>query len=101
MAGRGPRRERRRGTGRSAPLLDQFDRARELAQVRLTGPGDDEYRWEPVPGCRSVRRREEATAPGAYGPGDRVPDEGAPDAGEAVRPARSPGPGRDRLRRST
>ncbi|MFJ3759955.1 DinB family protein [Streptomyces sp. NPDC090080] len=78
------------GTGRSALLLDQFDRARELAQVRLTGLGDDEYLWEPVPGCWSVRRRAEATTPGAYGAGDWVLDKGAPDipAGEYAEVAR-------------
>ncbi|MGW7423962.1 DinB family protein [Streptomyces sp. NPDC054813] len=78
------------GTGRSGLLLDQFDRARELAQVRLTGLGDEEYLWEPVPGCWSVRRREEATTPGAYGLGDWVLDQGAPDipAGEYAEVAR-------------
>jgi DinB family protein len=41
-------------------------------QIRpgLDGLSDDEYRWEPVEGCWSVRRREEATAPivGGSGP---------------------------------
>jgi hypothetical protein len=67
------------GTGRLALLLDQFDSARERAQVRLTGLGDEEYLWEPVPGSWSVRRRDEATTPRAYGPGDWVLDKGAPD----------------------
>ncbi len=47
-------------TGRLELLLEQFDQAREMAQVRLRGLGDDKYRWEPVPGCWSVRRRGEA-----------------------------------------
>jgi hypothetical protein len=66
-------------TDRFGLLLDQFDRAREMAEVRLTGLGDEEYLWEPVPGCWSVRRRGEATTPRAFGPGDWVLDQGAPD----------------------
>ncbi|MFJ2608507.1 DinB family protein [Streptomyces sp. NPDC091279] len=65
---------------RLAPLLRQFDFARERLGARLTGPvmdsgdgcdtavgamDDVEYRWEPVPGCWSVRRR-------ADGPGPRA-----------------------------
>ncbi|MGY4976569.1 DinB family protein [Streptomyces sp. 900105755] len=65
-------------TGRLGVLLDQFDVTRERAQVRLTGLGDEEYLWEPVPGCWSIRRRGEATTPRAYGPGDWVLDKGAP-----------------------
>ncbi|MFE5038023.1 DinB family protein [Streptomyces sp. NPDC056683] len=67
------------GTGRLGVLLDQFDITREQAQVRLTGLGDEEYLWEPVPGSWSIRRREEAATPRAYGPGDWVLDKGAPD----------------------
>ncbi|MEU9343302.1 DinB family protein [Streptomyces sp. NPDC048278] len=67
------------GTGRLGLLLDQFDTARERAQVRLTDLGDEEYLWEPVPGSWSIRRRGEATTPRAYGPGDWVLDKGAPD----------------------
>ncbi len=66
-------------TDRLGLLLDQFDKAREMAQVRLTGLGDEEYLWEPVPGCWSIRRREEATTPRAFGPGEWVLDQGAPD----------------------
>ncbi|WP_329138847.1 DinB family protein [Streptomyces sp. NBC_01476] len=66
-------------TGRLGLLLDQFDQAREMAQVRLTGLGDEEYAWEPVAGCWSVRRRGEAVTPRAYGPGEWVLDLGAPD----------------------
>ncbi len=42
-------------TDRLGMLLDQFDKAREMAQVRLTGLTDEEYLWEPVPGCWSLR----------------------------------------------
>ncbi|QFR02314.1 DinB family protein [Streptomyces phaeolivaceus] len=65
--------------GRLGLLLEQFDQAREMAGVRLTGLGDEEYLWEPVPGCWSIRRREEATTPRAFGPGEWVLDLGAPD----------------------
>ncbi|GGS46711.1 DinB family protein [Streptomyces parvus] len=57
---------------RLTPLLEQFDFACERLLARLAGPvmdsgngveigvvplGDDEYLWEPVPDCWSVRRR--------------------------------------------
>ncbi|WP_327592047.1 DinB family protein [Streptomyces chartreusis] len=71
-------------------LLEQFDCARERAQVRLTGLGDEEHLWEPVPDCWSIRRREEAVTPRAFGPGDWVLDQGAPyiPAGEYAEVAR-------------
>ncbi|MFV0137567.1 DinB family protein [Streptomyces sp. HMX87] len=65
---------------RLAPLLEQFDFACERLVGRLAGPvmdsgdgaetrvgplSDEEYLWEPVPGCWSVRRR-------ADGPGPRA-----------------------------
>jgi hypothetical protein len=37
-----------------------FDRLR----TRFDGLGDDEYFWEPAPGCWSVRRAEDTTVPG-------------------------------------
>ena len=67
------------GTDRLGLLLDQFDQARETAQVRLTGLSDEEFLWEPVPGCWSIRRREEARTPRAFGPGEWVLDQGAAD----------------------
>ena len=77
-------------TDRLSVVLDQFDHAREMAQVRLTGLSDEEYLWEPVPGCWSVRRRGEARTPRAFGPGEWVLDLGAPDipAGEYAEVAR-------------
>ncbi|AVZ76982.1 hypothetical protein SLUN_37195 [Streptomyces lunaelactis] len=66
-------------TDRLGLLLDQFDHAREMAQVRLTGLSDEEYLWEPVPGCWSIRRRGEAATPRAFGPGEWVLDKGDPD----------------------
>lgn len=66
-------------TDRLGLLLSQFDQAREMAQVRLTGLGDEEYLWEPVPGCWSIRRRGEAATPRAFGPGEWVLDFGEAD----------------------
>ncbi len=73
MSGEGPR------TDRLGILLEQFDQAREMAEVRLHGLGDEEYLWEPAPGSWSIRRREEAATPRAYGPGAWVVDKGAPE----------------------
>ncbi|MFJ8643343.1 MULTISPECIES: DinB family protein [unclassified Streptomyces] len=65
---------------RLVPLLDQFDLARERLTSRIAGPfvdsgsgtdvevpplTDEEYLWEPVPGCWSVRRRDTGPGPGA------------------------------------
>ncbi|MET9375881.1 DinB family protein [Streptomyces sp. NPDC002992] len=65
---------------RLIPLVDQFDFARLRLRQRIAGPfvdsgngtdvevgelTDEEYLWEPVPGCWSVRRR-------ADGPGPRA-----------------------------
>lgn len=63
-------------TDRLGLLLDQFDKAREMAQVRLTGLGDEEFLWEPAPDCWSIRRRAEATTPGfSQYPYGSAPDE--------------------------
>ncbi|WP_392668215.1 DinB family protein [Streptomyces sp. LN785] len=65
---------------RLIPLLQQFDFARERLADRLTGPvmdsgngtdievppmTDEEYLWEPVPDCWSVRRHAEGPGTGA------------------------------------
>ncbi|MFI9330467.1 DinB family protein [Kitasatospora sp. NPDC052868] len=65
---------------RLVPLLEQYDFARKRLTDRLTGPvvnsgngmdvavgamTDDEYLWEPVPGCWSVRRRADGPGPQA------------------------------------
>jgi hypothetical protein len=65
---------------RLEPLLEQFDWACLRLLNRMTGPEfdsgsgipvavqmmtDEEYRWEPVPGCWSVRRRADGPGPGA------------------------------------
>ncbi|KPI04544.1 DinB-like domain containing protein [Actinobacteria bacterium OK006] len=66
-------------TDRLGLLLSQFDQAKEMAQVRLTGLGDEEYLWEPTPDCWSIRRRGEAATPRAFGPGEWVLDLGKAD----------------------
>ncbi|ROP61208.1 DinB family protein [Curtobacterium sp. ZW137] len=65
---------------RLEPLLEQYDFATERLLTRLAGPSsdsgdgrevevppltDDEYRWEPVEACWSVRRRTDGPGPGA------------------------------------
>lgn len=47
---------------------------RTQARPRLDGLSDDEYFWEPVPGCWSVRPREQGVAAIAGGSGDFVVD---------------------------
>lgn len=71
--------------GTDANVTDPIDWAAELAEQldahwsgqlrpRLEGLTDDEYRWEPVPGCWSVRPRAEAVTALATGGGDLVID---------------------------
>lgn len=65
---------------RLAPLLQQFDFARGRLTDRMSGPvmdsgdgtdtevgplTDEEYLWEPAPGCWSVRRRTDGPGPRA------------------------------------
>src|SRR5215213_3458837 len=54
-------------------LIDQLDwHWQRQVRPRLDGLTDDEYLWEPVAGCWSVRRRGESAAAVAYGAGDYV-----------------------------
>jgi hypothetical protein len=46
---------------------------------RLQGLTDEEYRWEPVAGCWSVRPRDQATSTDAVGVGDTVLDYALPE----------------------
>lgn len=46
---------------------------------RLDGLTDDEYFWEPVPGCWNLRPRAEATSPMAAGAGTFVADFAFPE----------------------
>ena len=86
---------------RLVPLLEQFDFARRRLVDRMTGPvmdsgngtsvkvapmTDEEYLWEPVPDCWSVRRRSD-------GPGPRATLlTGAGDWGRDATPAPHPSP---------
>jgi DinB family protein len=64
----------------SKELIDQLDwHWGNHLRPRLDGLTDDEYLWEPVPGCWSVRPRAEATSPMATGPGDTVIDYAYPE----------------------
>ena len=56
-------------------LIDQLDwHWREHLRPRLDGLTDDEYLWEPVPGCWSIRPREQASTAQAAGAGPYVAD---------------------------
>ncbi|MFJ8146344.1 DinB family protein [Streptomyces sp. NPDC096048] len=86
---------------RLVPLLEQFDWAYERLTGRMAGPvmdsgdgsetgvipmTDEEYFWEPVPGCWSVRRR-------ADGPGRHATSlAGAGDWGRDAAPHPHPSP---------
>ncbi|MFN8536803.1 MAG: DinB family protein [Thermomicrobiales bacterium] len=54
---------------RLAPILAQFEFARGRLLDRLVGLTDDEYLWEPVPGCWSIRPRAQVAANRSYGSG--------------------------------
>jgi len=56
-------------------LVDQLDwHWQHHLRPRLAQLTDDEYLWEPVPGCWSLRRRGEANSPMAAGAGEIVAD---------------------------
>lgn len=79
-------------------LLDQLDTTWNMLEARLTGrrmvdgdyegePGhlpttltDEEYFWEPVPNCWSLRRRGEARSPNPRGKGEWLLDGGQPSS---------------------
>jgi hypothetical protein len=61
-------------------LVDQLEWHWEhQLRPRLAGLTDDEYRWEPVPGCWNVRPRGESTAPIAAGVGRYTIDFARPE----------------------
>ena len=73
-------------------LLQQLDGAWEMLDARLTGRrpwsddlpnfeaslSDEEYFWEPVPSCWSLRPRGQAASPNPVGKGEWLLDEGKP-----------------------
>jgi hypothetical protein len=61
-------------------LLDQLElHWTSQLRPRLDGLTDEEFLWEPVPGCWSLRPRSEATTPMAAGGGDLVLDFAFPE----------------------
>jgi hypothetical protein len=63
----------------NAELLRQLEgHWEDQLRPRLDGLTDDEYFWEPVPGCWSIRPRTLATTPLAMGPGELVVDYAMP-----------------------
>lgn len=55
---------------RLIPLQEQFDFALDRLTGRLQSLTDEEYFWEPVSGCWSVRMRTLITTPRGFGAGD-------------------------------
>lgn len=56
-------------TSRRDFLVDQYTTSYEMLAERLAGLSDDEYFWEPSPGCWSVRQRAAVTTPRSFGAG--------------------------------
>lgn len=55
----------------AAEVIEQLDTHwQERLRPRLEGLTDEEYFWEPVPGCWSVHRRGESTATKSWGSGE-------------------------------
>ncbi len=59
-------------TTRLGLLIDQYDTSYDMLRARLDGLTDEEYFWEPVAGCWSVRRRAEAKTTPVIGRGEWV-----------------------------
>jgi hypothetical protein len=60
-------------TSLSAILLESLDSAWDPLLVRTEGMDDDEYAWEPAPGCWTVRRRDDDTWVADWEDPDPVP----------------------------
>lgn len=61
-------------------LADQLDwHWQTHLRPRLEGITDEEYFWEPVPGCWNVRPRGTAAAPAAFGAGDFIIEYAMPE----------------------
>jgi hypothetical protein len=61
------------------PFFHQFTDARDRLLARLQGLTDDEYLWEPVPGCWSIHPREQRQTNIVLGKGDWVMDIAHPE----------------------
>jgi hypothetical protein len=63
----------------NSELIDQLEwHWQNQLRPRLDGLTDEEYFWEPVPGCWSIRRRGESTAPISVGAGEFAMDYAMP-----------------------
>jgi len=69
----------------NSELVDQLEWHWEhQLRPRLDGLTDEEYFWEPVPGCWSIHRRGESTAPISVGAGDFTMDYAMPPHDEEL-----------------
>jgi hypothetical protein len=63
----------------NAELVDQLEwHWQHQLRPRLDGLTDDEYFWQPVPGCWTVSRRSESSAPMSFGAGEFTMDYAEP-----------------------
>lgn len=61
----------------NSEVLDQIETHwHQQLRPRLDGMSDQEYFWQPVPGCWTISRRGESTAPISYGSGEFTWDYG-------------------------
>src|SRR5580700_1212062 len=59
----------------NAELIDQLESHwQQRLRPRLNGLTDDEYFWQPVPGCWTVSRRGQSKAPDSFGEGEFTMD---------------------------
>lgn len=63
----------------NAEVVDQLEwHWRHQLRPRLDGLTDHEYFWQPVPGCWTISRRGESSAPVSFGTGEFTMDFGQP-----------------------
>lgn len=63
----------------NAELVDQLEwHWEQLLRPRLDGLTDEEYFWQPVPGCWTLSRRGDSTAPMSIGTGEFTMDYARP-----------------------
>ncbi len=71
--------------GWNGEVVDQVESHwRHRLRPRLDGLTDDEYFWQPVPGCWTVSRRGTSSAPKSFGGGEFTWDYGGPHEAEPV-----------------
>jgi hypothetical protein len=63
----------------NAELVDQLESHwQHQLRPRLDGLTEDEYLWQPVPGCWTISRRGESSAPVSLGAGEFTMDYALP-----------------------